>query len=165
MWSQKTSQKGAIKKICFFNYKCHFFHFFAFWPFLYSKLIIFFLFIYFDPSYFQSLYFFNNLKCYKNNNLKFYKSSLTINNNRAIYKEFFECLGIGFCSMMIIFLSFWPLYFGAHYFFNFLFLLIFNALYAPIKRFKFCLDTKKHIFLLDLACCECLSVQPLTGLP
>ncbi len=45
--------------------------------------------------------------------LKFYKPFWNFNNNKATYKEFFECLGFGLCNVQwIVFLSFWPLYFG-----------------------------------------------------
>jgi hypothetical protein len=69
---------------------------------------------------------------------KFYKSYLNSNSNRITYDKFCWCLGTSLCS--IWWFIFWvldPPTLRGHNFFNFIsFLIIFNALDAPIGRIQ-----------------------------
>jgi hypothetical protein len=79
---KRINEKITRKEISLLTYKTPFFSFFLFGRLLLSNLKTFLFLIHF--KYFKMLY---------EHHLKFYKSSLYFNNNKATCKEFFGCLG------------------------------------------------------------------------
>jgi len=87
MHSQRSSQKRALKKICFFVLQnAFFFHFFfSFWPLLFNWCITFSFFV--QIEWFKLLW---------NHHLKFYKSCWNSKSNIMIFKDFLRGLKIGY---------------------------------------------------------------------
>jgi hypothetical protein len=84
MQSQRSSQKRAVKKICFFKIANRiFFNLFSFWPLLFYQCITF--------SFFVQIEWF---KLVWNFHLKLYKSSSNSKGNIVIFKEFLRGLKI-----------------------------------------------------------------------
>jgi hypothetical protein len=127
--SQRTTQKRAIRKYISLNWKTCFF---SFGPLLFSNLIIFFLLIHFKQ--FKMLY---------QRHLKFFKSFWNFYKNKATYKEFFGCLGIGLCNAWwFSFCVLHPLYFRGHNFLNSI--LFLTIIYAPIGEVQVCFGQQKQ---------------------
>jgi hypothetical protein len=78
--------------------------------------------------------------------LKFYKSTLNSNKNKAIYKEFCGCLGTGLYSIwcFVFFKFLTPFTLKGHNFLNFIpFFTFFSALDAPIEGVQVLFEHKK----------------------
>ncbi len=100
--------------------------------------------------------------------MKFYKSSLNSNNNKATYKEFFGCPGTGLCSVQwFVFLVLDLLILWGH---NFLI----SNLFSTIVNVSNVLRGEVQVLFghqnnralpLDPACLERLTVRSQAGLP
>jgi hypothetical protein len=158
MQRKRCNEKNNKTKNNLSNLQNMVFFFSLFGPLLLSNLIILLFFIHFQ--WFKVLQ-----ECH----LKFCKSYLNSDSNRATYKDFFECSEISLCIVVFcgFFFEFLTLYtLGGHNF------IIFNLFFTMLlcqmcqeEGFRLCWDTKNNRTLpLDLACPECLIVQSLTDL-